>query len=284
MFAAPSHAILLNGDTVDLENDEYLAEARERVAVLCGVSPTQIVFAYGTRVLHNGSMALRELRPSCDSAGEAQQKLTAVVTARPVEAAIVPRGAGFYRYQLRKIEERQRIYKMPRDAANVPQNVSVEAWIAAKTCTVFEDVVRITRSLDDLCTCATCPRMCAGVGCVYNWADDRHSTPRPLSAPDYLDALITHAQIQLSDTSLVPGDGSDFPERFVVCMGSLLRLLFRAYAHACCDHYSALSARGEANDVTTMFKHFVFFVTEFNLVTRDDMAPLRGLVDHFLSR
>eukprot|EP00927_Polykrikos_kofoidii_P007030 TRINITY_DN12875_c0_g1_i1.p1 TRINITY_DN12875_c0_g1~~TRINITY_DN12875_c0_g1_i1.p1 ORF type:complete len:285 (+),score=39.20 TRINITY_DN12875_c0_g1_i1:164-1018(+) len=284
MFTAPSHAFLLNGDAVDLENDEYLSEARERVAAFCCVSPTQIVFAYGSRVLHDGSLTLRELRPSCGDAGEAQHKLTAIVTARPVEAAVVPRGAGFYRCHLREIEERHRIYQMPREAAKVPRNVSPEAWIAAKTCVAFEDAVYITRSLDDLCTCATCPRMCAGTGYLYNWADDHHTMPQALSAPDYLDTLIAYTRDQLSDSSLAPCDGSAFPDHFLACMRSLLRMLFRVYAHAFCDHYSELCARGVGKDVTTMFKHFVFFVTEFSLVARDDMAPLRGLVHHFLAQ
>jgi len=62
-----------------------------------------------------------------------------------------------------------------------------------------------------------------------------------------------------------------------------MKRLFRVYAHIYYKHIERIRDLGAELQLHTCFKHFYFFVTEFNLVKRALMEPLQGLIDELES-
>ena len=62
----------------------------------------------------------------------------------------------------------------------------------------------------------------------------------------------------------------------------ILRRLFRVYAHVYHSHFEIICTLGEEAHLNTCFKHFVFFVVEFDLIEEKELAPLKDLIDSFI--
>ena len=59
----------------------------------------------------------------------------------------------------------------------------------------------------------------------------------------------------------------------------------RRYAHIYYCHFERMSALGAEPHLNTCFKHFVYFVYEFNLIpNRTELSPLQELIDKLLER
>ena len=59
----------------------------------------------------------------------------------------------------------------------------------------------------------------------------------------------------------------------------------RRYAHIYYCHFERMSALGAEPHLNTCFKHYMFFVYEFNLIPkREELAPLQELIDKLLER
>lgn len=91
-----------------------------------------------------------------------------------------------------------------------------------------------------------CPIMCAGPRFEYHWQDTQsqlYKKPTKMSAPDYVDCLMTWVQSQLDDESVFPSKiGVPFPSNFQSTIKSILRRLFRVYAHVYNHHFAQICA------------------------------------------
>jgi len=123
--------------------------------------------------------------------------------------------------------------------------------------------------------------MQAGVGVSYSWADEVHTTPIALTAPQYMRVLVDWAYNKLEDKALIPTDGSPMPEHLKSTMSLILRRLFRVYAHVYIHHFEPIEESGCEAHLNCNFKHFLFFVLEFKLVTLEEMLPLATLINKF---
>ena len=65
---------------------------------------------------------------------------------------------------------------------------------------------------------------------------------------------------------------------------TILKRLFRVYAHIYYNHFKQIISLGEEAHLNTSFKHFVYFVREFSLVDRRELAPLQDLIDKLITR
>ena len=120
--------------------------------------------------------------------------------------------------------------------------------------------------------------MSAGPKYEYHWADG-HTVKKPIkcSAPKYIDYLMTWVQDQLDDETLFPSKigafwrhylhllvwsilGVPFPKNFLSIAKTILKRLFRVYAHIYHQHFSQVVQLGEEAHLNTSFKHFIFFV------------------------
>lgn len=59
---------------------------------------------------------------------------------------------------------------------------------------------------------------------------------------------------------------------------NIFKRLFRVYAHIYHTHAGKVSTLGEEAHLNTSFKHFVFFVNEFQLIDKKELAPLEELI------
>jgi hypothetical protein len=73
--------------------------------------------------------------------------------------------------------------------------------------------------------------------------------------------------------------GVPFPKNFNSIEKTILKRLFRVYAHIYHQHFAEVVQLGEEAHLNTSFKHFIFFVQEFNLIDKRELAPLNELID-----
>ncbi|CAL1142520.1 unnamed protein product [Cladocopium goreaui] len=159
-----------------------------------------------------------------------------------------------------------------REAVKCPPSVDEETWIASQMKEIFLEVVRMVHFLTSFCDDTTCPRMCAG-DAEYKWAEVDGSVSW-MPAARYMSRLIEDVDQRLIDQSLIPTDGSPMPRHLRGELETMLRRLFRVYAHAYIHHFRTIQECGAEAHVNCSFKHFLFFVLEFQLVRMDEMLPL----------
>lgn len=75
-----------------------------------------------------------------------------------------------------------------------------------------------------------------------------------------------HFNIKITD---VP-----FPRSFSTLCKKILTRLFRVFVHVYIHHFDRIVSIGAEAHVNTCFKHFYYFVTEFDLVTAKELEPL----------
>lgn len=142
-------------------------------------------------------------------------------------------------------------------------------------------------TITEFCTEESCSIMSAGPKYEYHWADG-HTVKKPIkcSAPKYIDYLMTWVQDQLDDETLFPSkigiyslliksggvfsitddidlcvvSGVPFPKNFLLIAKTILKRLFRVYAHIYHQHFTEVVQLGEEAHLNTSFKHFIFFV------------------------
>nr|KAG5710374.1 hypothetical protein BaRGS_022192 [Batillaria attramentaria] len=152
-------------------------------------------------------------------------------------------------------------------------------------------------TITEFCLEETCPVMSAGPKYEYHWADGQTiKKPIKCSAPKYIDYLMTWVQDQLDDETLFPSKivttyialitvaGVPFPKNFLSIAKTILKRLFRVYAHIYHQHFKEVVQLSEEAHLNTSFKHFIFFVQEFNLIDRKELAPLQELIDKLTSK
>ena len=101
--------------------------------------------------------------------------------------------------------------------------------------------------------------MSAGPRFEYHWQDSaslEYRKPTKMSAPDYIDCLMSWVQGQLDDETLFPSKiGVPFPKDFQNVVKGILRRLIRVFFHIYCNHFKhicALSIEGEQCKVMGM--------------------------------
>ena len=75
-----------------------------------------------------------------------------------------------------------------------------------------------------------------------------------------------------------------FPKTFMCVIKVVFKRLFRVYAHIYHTHFSHLMSLGAETHLNTCFKHFVYFIDQFQLVEAKELAPLSGLIQKFKER
>lgn len=141
-------------------------------------------------------------------------------------------------------------------------------------------------TITEKCTAERCPKMTAGPKYEYKWADGT-SVKKPLGcpAPQYVDYLMTWVQDQLDDELVFPSKiGVSFPKNFMTVARTIMKRLFRVYAHIYYQHFQDVEALKEEAHLNTSFKHFILFVQEFNLIEANELQPLHELIDKLTSK
>lgn len=167
------------------------------------------------------------------------------------------------------------------DAVKLPPGEDLFDWLAVNVTDFYNEVALLYGTLADACTSTHCPKMSAGPRFEYKWADGvRVKKPIRCSAPKYIDFMMSWAQTTLDDETVFPiRVGEPFPAniRCVIC--TIVKRLFRVYAHMYVQHFASMQEIGAEPHLNTCFRHFMLFVREFDLIESQELAPLRELVD-----
>eukprot|EP00128_Syssomonas_multiformis_P014789 Colp12_sorted_trinity150504_noHs@9189 len=163
-----------------------------------------------------------------------------------------------------------------KDAIKLPEGTEMNEWLAMNVVDFYNQINVLYGSMQEHCTTETCPVMSAGSKYEYLWADGVDvKKPVKLPAPEYISNLMNWVQKLLDDESLFPTDENvAFPDNFQDVIKNIFKRLFRVYAHIYHSHLELIKKLGEEKHLNSCFKHFIFFVQEFELISEKEMAPL----------
>mmetsp|Transcript_51099 Transcript_51099/g.131789 ORF Transcript_51099/g.131789 Transcript_51099/m.131789 type:complete len:258 (-) Transcript_51099:280-1053(-) len=166
-----------------------------------------------------------------------------------------------------------------RSQVKLPRGASEEEWLAVCTVDMFNELNLLAGAVSDLCTEKTCPVMSAGAY-TFAWADgDKIKVPTKVSAPRYFEYLLSWVEKQLSDETFLPTQpGVAFPPTYRKGMRVIYKRLFRIYAHIFHAHFKEMMEQEADAHLNHSFKHFIYFVKEFNLVDDEELEPLKDLI------
>jgi len=85
-------------------------------------------------------------------------------------------------------------------------------------------------------------------------------------------------------SNLIILQGVPFPKNFLSLVKNIFKRLFRVYAHIYHSHFPKIVSLGEEAHLNTSFKHFIYFVKEFELIDKKELAPLQELITQFLNK
>ncbi|KAF8558917.1 hypothetical protein OG21DRAFT_1493745 [Imleria badia] len=170
-------------------------------------------------------------------------------------------------------------------AVQLPEGEDLNEWLAVHAVDFFNHLNMLYGTVTEFCTPQECPIMSAGPRYEYLWEDGvKYKKPTKLPAPEYVDALMNWAQSILDDENVFPNKiGVPFPRNFRDTVRTIVRRLFRVYAHIYSNHFDQICALGIEAHLNTSYRHFFLFINEFDLVEKKELAPLDELNDAILA-
>lgn len=170
------------------------------------------------------------------------------------------------------------------NAVKLPVGEDKNEWLAVNTVDFFNEISLLYGTITEFCTTTSCPVMSAGPQFEYLWADGvKQKKPKKVSAPDYVDLLMSWVETQLNDEQIFPlALGSPFPKNFEQVVRVIFKRLFRVYAHIYHSHFQKIVGLGAEAHLNTCFKHFIYFVRQFSLIEQKELNPLKDLISSLL--
>ncbi|XP_059089637.1 MOB kinase activator 3A-like [Tigriopus californicus] len=168
-----------------------------------------------------------------------------------------------------------------KQGVKLPPDETFNDWLAVHVVDFFNRIQVLYGVVADVCTEASCPIMSGGSQYEYFWLDGQEfKKPTALSAPEYHLRLFQWVEKQIFDESIFPPDtDSDFPKNFKKTCQKILNRMFRVFVHVYIHHFDRLMEINAEPHGNTLFKHFYYFVTEFQLMDEKAFAPLALLID-----
>ncbi|EMP27574.1 Mps one binder kinase activator-like 2A [Chelonia mydas] len=161
-------------------------------------------------------------------------------------------------------------------AVQLPSGEEQNDWVAVHVVDFFNRINLIYGTISDYCTEQSCPIMSGGPKYEYRWQDEhKYRKPTALSAPKYLNLLMDWIEVQINNEDIFPTNvGTPFPKNFLQVVKKILSRLFRVFVHVYIHHFDRISHMGSEAHVNTCYKHFYYFVKEFNLIDTKELEPL----------
>ncbi|GAB0094606.1 MOB kinase activator-like 3 [Sergentomyia squamirostris] len=163
-----------------------------------------------------------------------------------------------------------------RQVVTLPQGENMNDWLAVHVVDFFNRINLIYGTVSEFCTVNSCPTMSGGPRYEYLWADGvQYRKPTPLPAPKYIELLMDWVECQINNENLFPvSTDIPFPRSFVTLCRKILTRLFRVFVHVYIHHFDRIVSIGAEAHVNTCYKHFYYFVQEFELVSPKELEPL----------
>nr|XP_033811970.1 MOB kinase activator 3A [Geotrypetes seraphini]XP_033811971.1 MOB kinase activator 3A [Geotrypetes seraphini]XP_033811972.1 MOB kinase activator 3A [Geotrypetes seraphini]XP_033811973.1 MOB kinase activator 3A [Geotrypetes seraphini] len=164
-------------------------------------------------------------------------------------------------------------------AVQLPHGEDQNDWVAVHVVDFFNRINLIYGTISDSCTELSCPIMSGGPKYEYRWQDEhRYRKPTALSAPKYMNLLMDWIEVQINNEDIFPTNiGTPFPRNFLQVVKKILSRLFRVFVHVYIHHFDRIIQMGAEAHVNTCYKHFYYFVTEFNLMDNKELEPLKEM-------
>ena len=101
----------------------------------------------------------------------------------------------------------------------------------------FEHINLLYGTVSEFCTLSSCPEMTGPGPRLYMWLDDKGKKSK-LSAPQYVDYVMTYVQKVVNDETVFPTKhGNEFPANFETVLKKVQKLLFHVVAHIYHSHF-----------------------------------------------
>jgi len=177
-------------------------------------------------------------------------------------------------------------HKLSEHTKATPGSEDLNEWLAVNTVDFFNEISLLYGTITEFCSPSTCPVMSAGPQYEYLWADGvKVKKPIKVSAPEYVDLLMSWVETQLNDEHIFPLQlGTPFPKNFQAIVRVIFKRLFRVYAHIYHSHFQKIVGLGAEAHLNTCFKHFIYFVYEFKLIDPKELQPLKDLIDSLMGK
>ena len=172
-----------------------------------------------------------------------------------------------------------------RQAVRLPEGEDLNEWLAKNVSEIYRQVSMLYSTITEFCTDEHCPVMSAGPGYKYLWSEDQNGgRPCEVTAPQYIDRLLGWIDSLLENEEIFPSTPNvPFPKDFIVYVRNCMKRLFRFYAHCYYHHLENFRALNMETLLNTCFKHFIYFSNEFNLISQDQLEPLRDYIELVLN-
>nr|CAG4646591.1 EOG090X0E0F [Macrothrix elegans] len=165
-----------------------------------------------------------------------------------------------------------------RQLIDLPPGLDLNEWLASHTIAFFEHVNLLYGAVSEYCTPVSCPDMLGPGQRLYTWIDDRGKKIR-LSAPQYIDYVMTYAQRTVNDESIFPTKfAQEFPVTYEQVLKKIQRLLFHVVAHLYHRHFRELLLLGLHGHLHALFAHLILFNSRFRLIDEKETEILNDLV------
>jgi len=171
-----------------------------------------------------------------------------------------------------------------RESVALPPGNDKDEWVAAQILGLYEELYAVVAAIGSFCECREMDiglKQPDGRKLMVKWRE-ASGLSKDCTAREYMRKVLAYVHEELSDRDTFPLDGSAFPERATAVSKQMLKKMFRVYAHAYLFHFDEVKEEKMGAHLNFCYKHFLYFVKEFNLVDDQELAPLRALNEEWL--
>lgn len=160
----------------------------------------------------------------------------------------------------------------------VPEGLDVKEWLALHTIGFFEHINLLYGTISEFCTLSSCPDMLLPGPRQCMWVDDKGKKSR-VSAPQYVDYVMTFVQKVVNDESMFPTKhGNEFPPNFDVLVRKIHRLLFHVLAHIYHSHFREVVLLALHAHLNSLFAHMIEFNQHYCTIEEKETEVLKDLI------
>lgn len=160
---------------------------------------------------------------------------------------------------------------------DLPAGIDYHEWLAAHIISLFESINLIYGTISEFCTISVCLDMLGPGQKIYLWIDERGKKTK-VSAPQYIDYVMTFIQKAISDEEVFPTKyAKDFPNSFESVVRKIVRLLFHVVAHIYAAHFRQIAQLGLNSHLNLTFAHLISLLNRFSLIEPKETEVLYDL-------
>ncbi|KIY46741.1 hypothetical protein FISHEDRAFT_66339 [Fistulina hepatica ATCC 64428] len=152
----------------------------------------------------------------------------------------------------------------------LPRYVDEAEWVAVNIYDFYTNLNEFYGVISEVCTQQSCPTMSGGPTLNYVWTN-QDKKQIALSAPAYIDSVMSSVQNLLEDENIFPTKSSqNFHPSFPMTVKLVYRQLLRVFAHIYHAHYHHILHLRTEPHFNSLFAHFLAFGRQYKLLdTRD---------------